>query len=352
VVLNVTAVNPATSGFLTVFPTGSIQPTTSNINYVAGNVVPNLVEVGTGTSGDVSIFSSAQTDLVVDMEGYTSAAAPAGAGAGLYNALSFPARICDTRSGNPSNLDATPDNQCNGTGNRGERLNAGSTLAVKVVGANGVPIGATAAVLNVTAVTPSTAGFLTVYPQGTARPFASNVNYTLGKTTANRVIAPLSNSGQITVYSSAPVDVVIDVSGYFSAAGGAGTEFNSEATPVRICDTRAGNPSDLIGSDNQCEAETIPAGGNRTINVAGLAGVPATGATAVVVNLTGIDPTQQTFLTVFPALPRPFASDLNPAPGMVRANLVVATLSPTGTINIYNNSGSIDVVVDVLGWYS
>jgi hypothetical protein len=85
--------------------------------------------------------------------------------------------------------------------------------------------------------------------------------------------------------------------------------------------------------------------------VTGLAGVPDN-ATAVVVNLTAVDPSAQTFLTVFPALPRPNVSDLNPAPGTVRANLVVATLSATGKILIYNNAGSTNVVVDVLGWYS
>ena len=55
---------------------------------------------------------------------------------------------------------------------------------------------------------------------------------------------------------------------------------------------------------------------------------------------------------MFPSLPRPFVSDLNPAPGDVKGNLTVATISSTGTISIYNNTGSVNVVVDVLGWYS
>jgi hypothetical protein len=90
------------------------------------------------------------------------------------------------------------------------------------------------------------------------------------------------------------------------------------------------------------------------VPVIGLAasGVPV-GATAVVINLTGIAPTKPTFLTLFAAPPRPTAtSDLNPAVGEVRANLAVATLSHNGTISIYNSAGNIDVIVDVLGWYS
>jgi hypothetical protein len=354
VVLNVTVINPAAPGFLTVFPFGAAQPFASNINYVAGEVVPNLVEVGIGSAGDVSIFSLAKTDLVVDVEGYVAPTPPDGAGSGLYDPLSTPARICDTRAGNPSNLSGGAAQCSNGTA--GERLGAGGTLSVQVTGNDAIPTGAIAAVLNVTSVTPNAAGFLTVFPKGGTRPGASNINHTAQQTSANRVIVPLSASGQISVYSSAASDVVVDVSGYFTAAGGTGTQYLAEAAPVRICDTRPGNPSSLTGAEAQCNGvsnagKTIGSGKTLTLNVTGLAGVPSN-AKAVVVNLTAVDPTAQTFLTVFPALPRPNVSDLNPAPKTVRANLVVATLNGSGQITLYNNAGNTDVVVDVLGWYS
>jgi hypothetical protein len=343
-VLNVTVVNPAAGGYLTVYPTGSAQPATSNINFVAGEVVPNLIEVGIGTGGDVSFLASAKTDMVVDIEGYTAETTPAGTGAGLYTALASPALICDTRSGNPSNL-VGGDAQCNGTANGGERLGAGKSITVSVTGLNGVLAGASAAVLNLTVVGPSAAGYLTAYPSGTAQPVASNVNYTVNQTTTNRVIVPLSSSGQITVYSSVSANVIVDVSGYFSAPSGTGAEFNSEVTPVRICDTRAASPV------NQCTGRTIGPADTLKVTVVGLAGVPAS-ATSVAINLTGIAPTAATYLTVFPGPTLPFVSDLNPAAGEVRANLVVATLNSNGTISIYNDTGSVNVVVDVLGWYS
>jgi hypothetical protein len=88
-----------------------------------------------------------------------------------------------------------------------------------------------------------------------------------------------------------------------------------------------------------------------SVDVAGLAGVP-TGATAVVLNVTAVSPSGQTHLTVFPGTSPPGASDLNPAPGEVEANLVTATVSATGTVNIFNYAGSVNVVVDVEGWYS
>ena len=154
-----------------------------------------------GTGGQVSFFASTQTDLVVDVEGYTSASAAGGAGAGLYNALPSPVRICDTRAGNPSGL-SSPNNQCNGM-----TLATNGILPVKVATINGIPAGATAAVFNVTVVNPQGAGFLTVFPQGSTQPFVSNLDYTVGQVTANRVIVPLSTSGAtpgyISVYSSA-----------------------------------------------------------------------------------------------------------------------------------------------------
>jgi len=353
VVLNVTAVSPAAPGYLTVFPTGSPKPVASNVNFVAGQVVPNLVQVGMGTNGDISIYASSRTDIIVDVEGYVSPSSANSDGAGLYNPLSAPARICDTRAGNPSSLTGG-DAQCNGVQNAGTRLAAGGTMTVQVGGNNGVPANASAAVLNVTVVNPSAGGYLTAYTQGANQPTASNANFTPGETVTNRVIVPLSSGdtpGQISLFSSVSADLIIDVSGYFSPAGGSGSQFTSEVAPVRICDSRAGNPSSLTGSNAQCDGRALGTSSTLTLQVSGLAGIPS-GATAVVVNLTGVTPSNNTFLTVFPGPTKPTTSDLNPAAGAVRANLAVATISPNGTITIYNNTGSINVVVDVLGWYS
>jgi streptogramin lyase len=358
VVLNITVVNPTASGYLTAYPTGAPQPNASNLNFTSGEVVPNLVEVGTGTDGDVTVFSSSRSDLVVDLEGYTSPAAQGGAG--LYNALTGPARICDTRAVGP----ASPPNQCNnGVTQAAGRVTAAQPLTINVanggnagLGTFGVPASATAAVLNITDTNPTGAGYMTAYPQGTAEPNASNLNFAAGQTTANRVIVPLSASGDITVATTAPSDLVVDVSGYYSAAGGSGGQFTSEGAPVRVCDTR---PVTSFSPSNQCSGLPIGPGGVSTLNLTqleGATGIPAA-ATAVVVNLTAVDPTQPTFLTVFPLGPVPNSSDLNPAAGENRANLVVATVNPTagstkGQISIYNQTGRIDVIVDVLGWYS
>jgi hypothetical protein len=353
VVLNVTVVNPdaPSGGYLTVFPAGDAAPNASNINYVTGEAVPNLVEVGVGSSGMVSFFSSAQTDLIVDLEGYTSPTSLNGAG--LYDPLSSPARICDTRAVS----DFTSSNQCNGPGEATGTFLAGGTKNIQVTGEGGVPSTAplpTAVVLNVTVVNPAAAGYVTIYPQGVTEPNASNVNYRAGQTTTNRVIVPLSSSGQITAASSESTDVVVDISGYYTATGGTGSQFTSEPAPVRICDSRSVTS---YSPANQCTGHAITSGGtlnadgSGNVVVTGLAGVPSD-ATAVVINLTGISSTLSTFLTVYPQGTVPNSSDLNPAGRETRANLVVATLSPSGKFVIYNDTGSINVIVDVLGWYS
>ena len=354
VVLNVTAVDPKGKGYLSVFPTGQSPPTASNLNYAAGSVVPDLAEVGLGTGGQVSVVSHAASDVIVDLEGYVAAS---GTGAGLYVPLATPARICDTRTGDPSGLSGGAA-QCDGTANAGTTLVTDSPHSVQVDGVGGVPAtGVTAVVLNVTAVHPKARGFLTVYPGGESAPTASNLNFAPGQTVPNRVVVPVSASGAIDLVANEGTDALVDVSGWYTATGAVtGTGYDAEPAPVRICDTRAGNPSGLTGAASQCNGAGnagAPLGAGRTmsVDVAGLAGVP-TGATAVVLNVTAVSPSGQTHLTVFPGTSPPGASDLNPAPGEVEANLVTATVSATGTVNIFNYAGSVNVVVDVEGWYS
>ena len=70
VMLNVTAVRPVERGFLTVFPCGGAVPNASNVNYVAGQNVPNAVLAKVGVGGKVCIYTFAQTHLLTDVSGY------------------------------------------------------------------------------------------------------------------------------------------------------------------------------------------------------------------------------------------------------------------------------------------
>ncbi len=298
VVLSVATANSKGPGHFTLFPAGATQPTAANLNYATGQVVPNLVEVGTGAGGAVSLYSSAASDAIVDLEGYVTTTPQSGAG--LYNALS-PARICDTRGSNPSGLSggATQCNTNTAHGSPDNLIGPNNPLTINVEGVGGVPAsGVSAVVLNVAVAKAGAAGFVTVYPAGDARPGASNVNYTAGVAVGNRVIVPVSPSGQVTLYATAATDIIVDVSGWFTATGGTtGAEFTPEVDPVRICDTRGSNPSGLVPPYTQCNTNTahpspdnpLVAGTSDTIQATGLANVP-TGATAAVLNLADVNP--------------------------------------------------------------
>src|SRR5260370_13173928 len=70
-VLNVTAADESTAGFFTVYPTGATTPLASNLNWTAGEIVPNLVSSGLSSGGDVTIFNGlGSADAIVDLEGY------------------------------------------------------------------------------------------------------------------------------------------------------------------------------------------------------------------------------------------------------------------------------------------
>ena len=206
----------------------------------------------------------------------------------------------------------------------------------------GVPAaGVSAVVLNVTVTQPTSPGFLTVYPNGTARPIASNLNFVPNETVPNLVVAKVGADGKVAVYNNAgSTHVVLDVVGWFGSDGAVtgGGRYNA-LNPSRLLDTRNGAP--------------LAAGATITPTVTGVGGVPGTGVSAVVLNVTVTQPTAQSYMTVFPnGTARPLASNLNFVAGQTVPNFVMAKVGSDGKVAVYNNTGSTHVVIDVVGWYS
>ena len=317
------------SGYVSVYPTGGTQPLVSNLNFTAGETVPNSVIVPVGTGGSVTFYNhTGNTDLVVDIQGYF-APESGGSTAGAYVPLT-PARITDTRTGS-------------GYPNAGSTMGPNSTLNVQVSGAGGVPAGATGAILNVTVTNTTDSGYLEAYPQGATQPTASNLNWTMGETVANRVLVSLSATGMITLYNhTGNTDVIVDVSGYFTngtATLPSNASLYSPITPARLVDTRV-------------SGGTLSAGSIDTVQLAGSGGIPST-ATAGVLNVTAVNTTAASFFTVYPSTSsRPTASDVNWLAGQIVPNLTVATLGTTGAVDVYNHAGSADLVIDAFGYFS
>ena len=80
--------------------------------------------------------------------------------------------------------------------------------------------------------------------------------------------------------------------------------------------------------------------------------VPAS-AKAAVVNVTSVDSTDPSFITVWPTgSPRPLASTLNPRPGAAVPNQAYLRLGTNGRLDAFNNAGSTNVIVDVFGYFT
>lgn len=321
VVMNVTAVAPTAGGYVTVYPSNLNRPNASNLNLLAGRTTPNLVTVELAPDGSVNLFNAVgAVDLLADVAGYYSTGSPS-----TFAPLP-PARILDTRTG---------------TGAPKAPVGAGGTITVQVTGVGGVPAGATAVILNVTAVIPSAGGYVTVYPADLARPNASNLNLTPHVTLPNLVSVKLSAQGTVTLYNNAgSVNLLADVAGYYTPS--TATLFTPLA-PARILDTRTGTgaPKAAVGP-----------GATIRLQVAGAGGVPV-GATAVIVNVAAVSPTSGGYITVYPSnLSRPNASSLNVSPLVTVANLVVVKLAADGSASLYNNAGSVDLLADVAGYYA
>ncbi len=329
VVVNVTAVNALSRGFVTVFPCGARQPLASNLNFAAGEVVANAVVSKVGVGGKVCVFTSASTHLVADVNGYF----PAGSS---FESL-VPARVLETREGGGA---ATVDGVFAGGG----RVAAGSTVELVVGGRGGVPVGASAVVVNVTAVNALSRGFVTVFPCGARQPLASNLNFAAGEVVANAVVSKVGVGGKVCVFTSASTHLVADVNGYFPA----GSSFES-LVPARVLETREGGGAATVDGVF-AGGGRVAAGSTVELVVGGRGGVPV-GASAVVVNVTAVNALSRGFVTVFPCGARqPLASNLNFAAGEVVANAVVSKVGVGGKVCVFT-SASTHLVADVNGYF-
>jgi hypothetical protein len=258
---------------------------------------------------------------------YTVTAAATAPPPQRYTALN-PARILDTRSG---------------LGAHKAKVGAHRTVTLTVAGKDGVPARNVAAVaLDVTAIRPSAAGYLTAYPAGTIRPGVTDLSFGAGQTATNLVVVKL-HGGKISLYNASrgKLDVAADVVGYYATSTGA--RFTA-TSPHRILDSRhgLGAPKAKVGAHS-----TV------TLTVAGKGGVPSQGATAVAINLQALSPTATGSLTIYPTgTSRHDTAALSFTAGRNASALAVVRLV-NGKVSIHNGtSGKLDLTADVVGYYS
>jgi PKD domain len=330
VVLNVTVTAPTQLGYLTVYGAGTTRPLASNLNFVKGQTVPNLVVAPVGVGGKVTLYngSAGSIQLIADVSGYYVSGAPAIAGA--FGSLA-PARLLDTRVG---------------LGAAKAAVAASRTVSLQVTGRSGVPTtGVSAVLLNVTVTAPTKLGFLTAFGAGATRPVASNLNFVARQTVPNLVVAPVGVGGKVTLYngSTGSTQLIADVAGYYVSGLPATAGAFGSLAPARILDTRVGTGA---------APAAVAAGGALALQVIGRGGVPAA-VSAVVLNVTVTAPTKLGFLTAYGAgATRPVASSLNFVARQTVPNLVIAPVGVGGKVTLYNGStGSTDMIADVVGYY-
>ena len=208
----------------------------------------------------------------------------------------------------------------------GARLAAGHTLHLGLAGL--VPDGARAAVIDLAAVNPAAAGYLTAWSCDEPMPATSNLNYLAGETRAAHAVVTLAADDSICIFTMTNTDVIVDVTGSYSTDPAA-LRFHPQA-PERIYDSR------LSGG-------AWRAGETRAIAVP-----PA--AAAVAINVTITEPEKAGFVTVFPCQAAlPVVSNINYSAGQVVANLVETGVSD-GTICVHSMVAT-QIVVDLEGTY-
>jgi hypothetical protein len=192
--LNFAAVPKGPSlAYLAAWPAGQIQPPVASLNDPTGTVLSNALILPAGANGDVNVFATDATDLVIDINGYF---APPGAG-GLSLYAVTPCRVLDSRlpTGTPP-FSTTRD------------LNV-------TAGPCGVAATAQALVFNATVVPSGSLGYVTMWSQGQSQPLAATLNAYDGVITNNMAIVP-TTTGFVSVFPSGPTQLVLDIFGYFA----------------------------------------------------------------------------------------------------------------------------------------
>lgn len=315
---NLTVTDTSGNGY---FFLGSQGGSNSVLNYRSGQTVENSILAQLTINGGLSICErSAGADAILDVTGYFTE----GTGSG-YQAVT-PNRLLDTRDG---------------IGASKSKVAAHAAVPVTVAGRDSIPDDATAVAVHVTVTDTTGNGWIAAEPDGASgTPTTSTLNYLKGQTIANTVIVPVAADGKIELYNgggTTSVDLIADVSGYFSAA--------APDAFVPIAATRVW--------DSRTQGEKLQANGTQTYSVLAVYDAPA--SASVVTNITLTDETVNGFVTAYPeGISRPSTSNLNYfAQQNIGGLSILNTTGPDDKIDVYNHStGSTDIILDVSGYFA
>ncbi len=337
-VFNVTLVpRNGIADFVTIYPTGEAQPDFWTIRSPDGQTVANTAIVKLGANNSINVYTSHDTDLLIDAFAYFTDDSTA---ANLAYYPVTPCRVVETRAEyrSPAGPFGPPT------------MAKGETRRFKFPG-NGycnVPAGAAAYSVTLTAVPPASLAYITAWAAGVTQPVVSNMNSFAGRTLANNILVPVSSDGSMDVYTYDYTDILIDINGYFAPDNGSGL-FYYPVTQCRASDTRSSAYPSPFGTPAMGSGETrslaIPSSTTRC------SGIPAN-AKAFVVNATSISSgVPMPFLTMWDTGgAQPNASQLNAFQGQTVTNLAIVPAGTNGSINVYTYRPT-QLVLDVSGYF-
>lgn len=318
--VNVAAIAPTAAGHLTAYPCGATRPTAAVLNHVADETRAGASLIELDGAGRLCIYSHAAADVTVDVQGFV-------AGSANPAAIS-PTRVLDTRTAG-GKID----------GEREVDLGALSQLNLPFdPGSDGSEIAGL--FLNVASTNAAASGHLTIYSAGArGNGSTARLNYEPGRAQGNLVFTPIDN-GRIEIETSSATDVIIDVV--------AVTRHPDAWVPVsdfRLLDSRTGLTN--LTTDGRLQGTgrlqpgvplTIPVGGRLN----GLT------PTAVLVNITGIAPSNATHVTAYPCgTTPPTVSSANIATGKVVPNAVLVPIGSSNSICVVSPVET-DLVIDLM----
>ena len=303
-VVNVTAVGPAAAGRLSVVPCTTGTPTITTVQYATGQVVANTTIATLDGRGRFCVWTSAASDVLVDITGWLAPAT----GARLTPV--GPTRLADTRSGLG-----------------GSRRLAGNRTMVLDVSSKAT--GASAVALNVSVVGPAAPGYVTVYPCGASRPATSTINHVGGEVRANNTIVGVGG-GKVCIYSLVAADVVVDLVGTF---GSTGLRY-LPTTPRRLVDTRTSGGRLTAGTSREYGVGTASSGSARAASV----------------TVTASDHRSDGYTTAYACGALPTASTVNHLARQSVSNGTIARTTGRSTSCAFSSAGG-HLQIDLTGWW-
>lgn len=327
---NIITISPTATGSMFAWPAGETAPVAPNFYFYANSgFTSSAAIVRLSAAGEVSFKngSAGTVRILADVTGYYTDATSQASGHRFVRLRQ--SRVIDTR------------NKIGVTTNTPVPANTAITVAIASKG--GLPAAAniTAAVVNVTAWSPTAAGGWTLYPGGGARPSAYHGNFGAGKPYTNSVVVQLSSSGGLTLFNvaSGTTHYTVDVVGYFTAAT------NPAAVSLRVVPVAQQRLLDTGGTT------LVPAGGVQTLQLFGKAGLPASGVTFAALRVTAYGSTTSGDVVTYPgneARPTAVTDVAPPSGNTLSFNLMWARVSPTGTVSIVNGTNAgVRMYVDI-----